>query len=91
MLGGVGSFWGANAIAFVYNPSVEQETVGFGAQWQLNTPFWTKTIVDENRSGAAGSMRQVQVGREDMLASGMVDAAGSTKFNAGYLFRTVTA
>lgn len=87
----VGGFWGANAIAFVYKPSFEEETVGFGAQWQFGSPFWTKTITDENRSGAAGSMRQVQVGTEYMLASGYVESEASSKFAAGYLFRTAVS
>lgn len=86
----IGSFWGANAIAFVYNPSLEEETVGFGAQWMLGTPFWTKTIVNERRSGAAGSMREVHVGTEYMLSSGYVESESSAKFAAGYLFRTAT-
>jgi len=81
-------FWGANAIAFVYNPSIDMENVSYGHMWWINTPFWSKTIIDEKRTGAAGPMRNVQVGTEYLLDKGMVVSASDSDFAAGYLFRT---
>lgn len=87
----VGGFWSDNAILFVYNPSVGMEDVSFGHMYLRKTPFWTTVNPDFKRNGAEGPMRRVEVGTEYKLGPGMVDVSGSTKFGAGYLFRTCVA
>ena len=85
----IGGFWSTNAIFFVYNPSAALEDVSYGHMYLMNTPFWSKTTVDEKRNGPAGSMKRVEVGTEYKLGPGYVVASGDADFAAGYLFRTV--
>lgn len=87
----ISSFWGTNAIFFVYRPSVDMEHVGFGALWMRTSPFWQATVVDEKRRGPNGPMREVQVGTEYQLAKGIVDGESTGLFAGGYLYRTVTS
>lgn len=83
------AFWGKNAILFVYNPGVGLDDVSFGLMPLINTPFWTKTVVQEEKTGMAGSMKMVMAGTEYGVYPGFVTSSGSQTFSAGYLFRTV--
>lgn len=87
----IGGFWSDFAIAFVYNASPSMEDVGYGLMALEKAPFWVDVFVDQRRTGQAGPMRRVTVGSEYKLAPGYVESASSSKFNAGYLFRTVVA
>lgn len=87
----ISTFWGTNAIFFVYQPSVSQEMVGFGAMYMRTSPIWQATITDETRRGPDGPMREVQVGMEYQLAKGIVDGESTGLFAGGYLFRTVVS
>lgn len=87
----ISTFWGTNAIFFVYAPSVDMESVGFGAMYMRTSPFWQKVVIDEQRQGPNGPMRQVMVGTEYQLAKGIVDGESTGLFAGGYLFRTVTS
>jgi hypothetical protein len=87
----VGGFWSDYAIAYVYNPSPSMEDVGYGLMALEKAPFWVDVFVDQRRTGAAGAMRRITVGSEYKLAPGFVESSSSSKFNAGYLFRTVVA
>lgn len=87
-----GGFWGTNVIFFVYNPSVALEDASYGHMYMLgNGPVWTEVEVDKSRSGAAGAMRRITVGCEYVLDKGIVESSTSSKFAAGYLFRTAVA
>ncbi len=85
----VSGFWGTNVVFFYYNPSPALEDVSYGHMYLMNTPFWSKTTIDEKRNGPAGSMKRVEVGTEYKLGPGYVVGASDSDFAAGYLFRTV--
>lgn len=87
----IAGFWGTNAIFFVHNPSPSIESVSYGHQYALKTPFWTDVMEDQKRKGPAGAMKRVQVGMEYVLGKGYVVSSTDSDFAAGYLFRTVTA
>lgn len=85
----IGGFWGSNAIFFCYNPSADLEHCSYGHMFLLESPFWTKTTVDERRNGPAGSMKRVEVGTEYILDKGFVVSEADNDFAGGYLLRTV--
>lgn len=87
----VSSMWGANAIFFVYQPSINMDMQGFGCCYTRTLPFWQKTVIDETLQGPDGPMREVQVGAEYQLAKGYVDGESTGLFAGGYLYRTVTS
>lgn len=87
----IGGFWGANVIAFVYNPSIGLEDLGYGHTYTFNTPFWVDVWEDARRKGSAGAMKRVTVGAEWKLASGYTVGSSDTDFAAGYLLRTTVA
>ena len=87
----ISSFWGANAIFFVYRPGISLDSIGFGCMYMTTAPIWQETIIDQNRRGPNGPMRNVQVGTEYQLAKGIVDSQSGGLFGAGYLYRTVTS
>lgn len=87
----ISTFWGTNAIFFVYQPSYSLEHVGFGAMYMRTSPLWQAVVIDEKRRGSNGPMREVQVGTEYQLAKGIVDGESTGLFAGGYLFRTVTS
>ena len=43
----ISTFWGTNAIFFVYQPGVDMESVGFGAMYMRTSPLWQKVVIDE--------------------------------------------
>lgn len=87
----ISTFWGTNAIFFVYQPSVSMEHLGFGAMWMRTSPLWQAVVPDEKRRGPDGPMREVQVGTEYQLAKGIVDGESTGLFAGGYLYRNVTS
>jgi len=87
----ISTFWGTNAIFFVYQPSISLDMVGYGAMYMRNSPLWQATVVDEKRRGPDGPMREVQVGTEYQCAKGIVDGESSGLFAGGYLYRTVVS
>ena len=84
----ISSVWSDNVVFFVYNPGVSLEDMSYGIMGLIETPFWTRSFLDEQRNGPAGSMRRVEVGTEYVLAPGFVTSSSSATFAAGYLFRT---
>lgn len=87
----VGSIWGANVVAYVYDPSSSMSSQSYGSMYLTKSPFWTEINVDKKRNGPAGSMRTVEVGTEYLMQSGMVVSSSDTDFAAGYLWATAVA
>lgn len=87
----IGSIWGANIIAHVYEPSSSMSSQGYGSMYLYGAPFWTASTVDPKKQGPAGPMRKIEVGTEYSMLSGMVESSSSTKFAAGYLIATAVA
>lgn len=87
----ISTFWGNNAIFFVYQPSIDLEMVGFGAMYMRKSPFWQSTVIDEGRRGPDGPMREVQVGTEYQLARGIVDGEATGLYAGGFLYRNVVS
>lgn len=87
----VGSIWGANVVAFVYDPSSSMDSQSYGSMYLTKAPFWTEVNVDKKRNGPAGSMRTIEVGSEYLLQSGMVVSSSDADFAAGYLWATAVA
>lgn len=82
------NFWTDNALFFVYNPSPGLRDMGFGASFMRNKVV-TRTFEDQRTAGVDGIMKYLETALEYKLAPLFVESSSSSKFNAGYLFRTV--
>ena len=87
----ISGFWGTNAIFFVYNPSVALEDMAFGLMTLREAPFVVTSEPIPLKRGMAGQMMLVQVSTEYGLMPGFVESSSSSKYAAGYLYRTVVA
>lgn len=88
----ISSIWSTNVIFFVYNPSLNLQSMSFGLMGiPQQGPMWTAVDPLPLKRGAHGPMSLVQVGHDYGFAPGFVESASSAKFAAGYLYRTAVA
>lgn len=81
----MGTYWGADLLAFVHNPSPAKEDVSYGHTFLLEQPFKVSFEPSKTRKGMAGPMETVEVYAEYALDKGIIESESSNKFAAGYL------
>lgn len=87
--------WAGNDVVFFHHdprmPSAEDPGQNAFLMLHSGPLFWTNTLIDQNRTGPAGSMQVIDVGAEYMFAAGMVESSSSTDFQSAYLLSNVIA